>query len=130
MPARGDETRTPEADPVAKGTVFYDADCALCRAAVNVVARHDRDGQFRCVPLDAREAAEQLSAEEVADDTLHLVGPAGRQRRSDAVLQLAAGLGGAWRLLGVLRIVPRRWRDAVYDFVARNRRRIFRDGAG
>ena len=42
-----------------------------------------------------------------------------------AVLGLARYLGGLWRLLLVLRIVPRPIRDALYDLFARYRYRWF-----
>jgi predicted DCC family thiol-disulfide oxidoreductase YuxK len=46
--------------------------------------------------------------------------------KSDAVLRIADGLGGIWTLALAARLVPRFFRDACYDFVARNRYRIFR----
>ncbi|HEX6913677.1 MAG TPA: DCC1-like thiol-disulfide oxidoreductase family protein, partial [Chitinophagaceae bacterium] len=45
--------------------------------------------------------------------------------KSDASLQLTSILGGPWKLTGVFRIFPRVIRNAVYDFVARNRYRWF-----
>ena len=47
------------------------------------------------------------------------------RRNSDAGLAIAEGLGWPWRALGVLRVVPRPLRDAVYGLVARNRYRWF-----
>ena len=34
---------------------------------------------------------------------------------------IITALGGIWRLAGLLRLVPRFIRDAVYDWIARNR---------
>jgi len=45
--------------------------------------------------------------------------------RSDAALAVVAGLGGAWRAAALLRVIPRRLRDAVYDWIARHRFRWF-----
>jgi predicted DCC family thiol-disulfide oxidoreductase YuxK len=45
--------------------------------------------------------------------------------RSDAAIRVARFLRGAWKLLGVVRIVPRPIRDYAYDVVARNRYRWF-----
>ncbi len=44
--------------------------------------------------------------------------------RSDALLELARALGGAWRLFGIFRYVPRSLRDRVYDWIAENRHRF------
>ena len=44
--------------------------------------------------------------------------------RSDAAILVASYLGGVWRVLAFGRIVPRAWRDALYDLVARHRHRL------
>ena len=45
--------------------------------------------------------------------------------RSDAAIRVSRYLGGAWKLLGAVRIIPRPIRDWAYDIVARNRYRWF-----
>lgn len=44
---------------------------------------------------------------------------------TDAILRVLAGLGGGWRLSGVLKVLPRGLRDAAYRALARNRYRWF-----
>jgi len=46
-------------------------------------------------------------------------------QKSRAVLFALAALGGAWPLVGLLRVVPRPIADLFYDFVARVRYRLF-----
>ena len=64
-------------------------------------------------------------------DSLVVVEPAAAGRperiltRSDGALRIASYLGGAWRLLAVLRIIPRPLRDVLYDAFARVRYRLF-----
>jgi len=42
--------------------------------------------------------------------------------RSDAVLESGERLGGLWRIgARAARLLPRAWRDRVYDAIARNR---------
>lgn len=45
--------------------------------------------------------------------------------RSDAAIRVAHFLRGAWKLLSMLKIIPRPMRDYAYDVVARNRYRWF-----
>jgi predicted DCC family thiol-disulfide oxidoreductase YuxK len=40
-------------------------------------------------------------------------------------VRIAERLGFPWRLATVFRVLPRAWREALYDMVARNRLRIF-----
>jgi len=42
----------------------------------------------------------------------------------DAVIRVGQRLGGVWRMLVLLRILPRKLQDALYGLVARNRVRI------
>lgn len=106
-------------------TVLYDGECNLCRGAVAFLSDHDRTGRYRFVPLDTPEARDCLTAREAEGDTLHLLDETGHHDRSAAVLRIAADLRFPWSLLRVFKIVPRAWRDACYDFVARHRKRWF-----
>lgn len=46
--------------------------------------------------------------------------------RSDAFIHILRRIGGVWGLLaGVIDVVPRPLRDALYDFIARVRYRVF-----
>ncbi|MBT8336731.1 MAG: DUF393 domain-containing protein [Gemmatimonadetes bacterium] len=112
--------------------LLYDGLCGLCDRTVQMVLRADRRGVLRFAPLQGDFAAHvfERHPEVGAVDSLILIESdgAGRERvrlRSDAALALADHLGGAWRLAGVLRVVPAPLRDAVYDLVARTRYRVF-----
>jgi predicted DCC family thiol-disulfide oxidoreductase YuxK len=48
-----------------------------------------------------------------------------RLTESDAAIQVVTELGGVWKLIGIVRIIPRGWRDALYRLLARNRYRWF-----
>jgi predicted DCC family thiol-disulfide oxidoreductase YuxK len=45
--------------------------------------------------------------------------------RSEAVLRVAAYLGGIWKLLLISRAIPGSIRDFLYDLLARHRYRLF-----
>ena len=45
--------------------------------------------------------------------------------KAEGSIRLAVGLGLPWSLAGILRALPRRLADTLYDGVARNRFRIF-----
>jgi predicted DCC family thiol-disulfide oxidoreductase YuxK len=115
--------------------LFYDAECALCRAAVGFVSWADREGSsFRFAPLGGATFRELLSDGErrSAPDSL-LVRTHDRRvlSRSAAVLHALSRLGTPWRLgAAVAGLVPRVLRDAAYDAVAHVRRRIFPRSAG
>jgi predicted DCC family thiol-disulfide oxidoreductase YuxK len=108
-------------------TIYFDGYCGLCDRFVQFVLRRDRRARYRFAPLQGSTARERVpSGLDPETSQTVILEEGGRFRvRSDAALAILAGLGGAWRLTGMLRIVPRPLRDAVYDLVARNRKRWF-----
>jgi len=109
--------------------VFFDGVCGLCNRTVQFLLRHDRRDRLRFAPLQGATAARVLTplgGRPGELDTIYLVTADGRLlERSRAVLFAVAALGGAWSLLGLLRVVPRPLADLVYRLVARVRYRVF-----
>ena len=100
--------------------IRYDGYCKLCSATVGWVIRNDRKKLFSFQALGDGDEGSGLGNDTVvlqADGILYL--------KSTAVLLIAKKLRFPWPLLGVLWLVPRFIRDAVYDLVARNRKRWF-----
>jgi predicted DCC family thiol-disulfide oxidoreductase YuxK len=108
--------------------LLFDGVCNLCSGTVRFVIRHDPGGRFRFAALQS-EAGRRLLVQHglPADalDTFVLIEGARCFTRSDAAIELARRLGGAWRGLAWLRLVPRPIRDAAYGVVVRNRYRWF-----
>lgn len=107
--------------------IYYDGLCGLCDRFVQFVLRRDRAARYRFAPLQGSTAGERVPASlDPRTSQTVILEDAGRFRvRSDAALAILSGLGGAWRVAGLLRVIPRPLRDAVYDLVARNRERWF-----
>jgi predicted DCC family thiol-disulfide oxidoreductase YuxK len=120
--------------PVPGPVVLYDGVCGLCNRYVQFLLRRDRGRVFRFAALQGAFGQDALTRHgiEVTGDPQSIVllespgTPNERLRvRSDAVLASVARLGGPWRCVGALRLIPRFLRDGVYDFVARVRYRLF-----
>jgi predicted DCC family thiol-disulfide oxidoreductase YuxK len=108
--------------------ILFDGVCNLCNSVVQFVIRHDKKKRFHFTSLQspagqALLAQYQLPLEAFSSFVYIREGKA--WLRSNAALFVCRDLGGFWTLLYALRIVPRVLRDAVYDFVARNRYRWF-----
>jgi predicted DCC family thiol-disulfide oxidoreductase YuxK len=112
-------------------TLLYDGLCGFCNGTVRYILAHDRRGTMRFAPLQGKFAAGVLSRHRALAglDSIVLVERAGGRERvwvqSDAALQIAAYLGGRFRVLRFLRVVPRFLRDAGYGLFARYRYRWF-----
>jgi predicted DCC family thiol-disulfide oxidoreductase YuxK len=111
-------------------TLFYDGHCALCHATVKFVIKRDRGGAaFRFAPLQGETFQTQVPVEQRAElpDSIVIRTTDGvLLARSDAIVRILERLGGGWRILGaILAVIPLGLRDAVYDFIARIRYRVF-----
>jgi predicted DCC family thiol-disulfide oxidoreductase YuxK len=110
--------------------IFYDGHCALCHGTIVFVLRQDRPGElFRFAPLQGSKFAEEVSPERRAGLPNSIVvqtNDGALLVRSDAILHILRRLGGGWEFwAGIMAIFPRGLRDAVYNFIARIRYRVF-----
>lgn len=111
------------------GTVLYDGECSFCSSQVRFIRRHDRRNSFRFVPLQSEEGRSLLRSAGLREndpDTVVYDNGDRIEVRSSAVLKILGELGGAWRLIKVLLLIPPGLRDFFYRLVARNRHRLTR----
>jgi predicted DCC family thiol-disulfide oxidoreductase YuxK len=113
----------------AGATVFYDGHCGLCHRTVRFILAEDRHAAFRLAPLQGETFEKAVDASRRAklpDSVIALTRDGRLFTRSCAILFILRGLGGAWRAVAVIGgLIPRFIRDAVYDGIARIRRRLF-----
>ncbi len=110
--------------------LFYDGGCPLCHRAVRFAVRRDRcRPPMRFSPLGGRSferLLEDRGRPALPDSLVVLTATGELLARSEAARYLARRAGGGWRLIAKLSgLVPRAARDALYDGVARRRRRWF-----
>ena len=95
-------------------TVFFDGVCNLCNHTVDFIICEDRSERFKFAPVQGT-TAEVIEAQEVrSGESMALMDGDTLYTKSDAVLMVAAGLGGIWRILSWSRFIPRHLRNAVY----------------
>lgn len=112
--------------------LLYDGVCAVCNKSVQTILKHDRRGTMRFAALqsDYGEAAIERHPDLKGVDSVILLEPSrvtGNEEayaRSTAALKVASYLGRWWKIFLIVYILPRPIRDALYDFVARNRYKI------
>jgi predicted DCC family thiol-disulfide oxidoreductase YuxK len=110
--------------PQEPSVVLYDGVCYVCNGSVGFILRHDPAARFRFAPLQSEAAARLLAPcrrDPAPLSTIVLIEDGRCYDRSDAILRIAARLGFPWSLAQVGRLVPRAWRDALYDAFAARR---------
>ena len=114
--------------------LLYDGECGLCNRLVRLLLRSDTTGRLYFAPLQSEPAQNYLRAQGlptqdfdslvfVPDWNDPQVGAA--QLRTTGALSAAAEVGGIWRMIAWLRILPAWLRDPFYKLIARARYVLF-----
>jgi predicted DCC family thiol-disulfide oxidoreductase YuxK len=104
--------------------LLFDGVCNLCNGFVQFLIKRDPEGIFRFASLQSeagKELLEQFGIPQDEINTVVMVDEGKAYTHSDVALRVAKKLGGAWPLLGVFAVIPKPLRDAVYNWIARNR---------
>lgn len=109
--------------PPDKALILFDGYCHLCSRSVQLILKFDHQKQFLFTPLSGEIATETKRRLDIPEtiDSIILVEKDHFYIESEAVLKIAGRLGGLFKLLLIVRILPRGWRDWLYRQFAANR---------
>ena len=119
--------------PLGASIVFYDGVCGLCNGFVRFLLRREPDPPYYFSSLQSPLAESVISPhgfDPRALSAMFLVenyGESGERcfSRSEAAFRILRSLGGGWRALAVLDVLPRALLDGCYGLVARSRYKLF-----
>ncbi len=109
--------------------LFFDGDCGFCNSMVAFVLKNERDRIICFCALQSDKAFEILSnagIQTIDPETMYFLENGKVFERSDAALHVARHLRWYYRWLGIFRFVPKRWRNTIYDFIAKRRKKLRR----
>lgn len=108
--------------------IFFDGVCGLCSNTVDFFIAHDKKALLKYSPLQGKKARELLGSGYDFTDlntVVFLDGDHAIHKKSSAILWALVSLGGIWKLFGIFLLIPRVFRDCLYDLVAKNRYKWF-----
>ncbi|MGN7411489.1 thiol-disulfide oxidoreductase DCC family protein [Paenibacillus sp. SAF-068] len=108
--------------------VLVDGVCHFCQGLTKWIIKRDPEGKYHFASLQSDVAKELLAKGNLSTDSMDtfvLIENGKYYTRSTAALRLAKGLKFPYPLLYVFIVVPKFIRNAVYNWVARNRYRWF-----
>jgi predicted DCC family thiol-disulfide oxidoreductase YuxK len=108
--------------------ILFDGVCNLCSSSVQFVIRHDPQHHFRFASLQSnfgQQILEQFNLSTSDLSSFILLENGKIYTRSTGALKVAKQLNKGWSLLYAFIIVPAFIRDAVYQFIAKNRYKWF-----
>ena len=114
--------------PDDRPIIIFDGHCVLCSSFARFVLRHDHSAVFRLVAVQTplgQAIFRHLGLDPVRFETYVLLERGRAWIKSEGTIRIFSHLGYPWSASGVLRWMPRRLMDRLYDWVARNRLRWF-----
>lgn len=112
---------------VPKQIVFYDGDCGLCNQSVAFVLKHEKEKiiHFAAIQSDfTKKLFESKSWEQPDLNTVYFLDDGKLYQKSTAALKIGKYLKAPKSWMVAFLIVPKFIRDAVYNFIAKRRKRI------
>ena len=111
-----------------KAIILFDGVCNLCNSSVQFVIQHDRSDKFLFAALQSQTGQallEKYNLPQQGFDSFVLIQNEKVFLKSTAALHVAKQLNGPTKLLYGFIIVPAFIRNAVYNFIAKNRYKWF-----
>jgi predicted DCC family thiol-disulfide oxidoreductase YuxK len=107
---------------------LFDGVCVLCSSAVRYTLSHEKAASIQFIAIQSKAGitlAEKYGVDPENPDSFLFIENGIALTKSDALLALAEHLKGIARLSPVARLIPRSWRDGLYDLLAQNRYKWF-----
>ena len=109
--------------------IYFDGVCNLCNNSIQYVIRNDSKNLFQFASLQSEYAKMALGSKRIDLDNLEsiiLETPDGKiYKRSSAALRIASKLKFPINLFAIFIVVPKAIRDAVYNYIGKNRYKWF-----
>lgn len=102
--------------------ILFDGICNLCNGAVLFILKWEKQPMSQFCSLQSDEAQQLLKdfQDEIIADSIILIEDKQLYQESTAILKIAARLKWFW-IFKYLIFIPAKFRDRIYNFIARNR---------
>lgn len=104
--------------------VFFDDDCLLCNNAVQFLL--ERTPSNICFASLNSEKAKALKLDSINVDSIVVYNQQNILIKSTAVFFLISNMKWYWHFFLILKVLPNTMADYAYDFIAKNRKKWFR----
>ena len=107
-----------------KNIILYDGYCNLCNFTLQFILKRDKKRVFKYYPIQSKEAKNLLFDRIAYDnipDSVILLERGQMYLKSEAFFKILPYLGRGYKLLLVFKILPKKFADIIYDWIASNR---------
>ena len=115
--------------PKKKKVILFDGVCNLCNNAVARVIKYDKKNTFLFAAIQSesgKKILDYLDIDTSKTDSIILYEPeVSYDIKSTAALSIINDFGGIWKITKITFLLPKAFRDIMYDFIAKNRYKWF-----
>ena len=108
--------------------IIFDGICHLCCGWIRYLIRKDKTMKFRFATIQSETGQKVLNEvpenEKMMESIIYVKGNQ-YFRESSAILEILTDIGGFWKIVVVLKLIPKAIRDKIYQFIAKRRYRYF-----
>ena len=108
--------------------ILFDGVCNFCNYWVTFAIKRDRKNKLKFTPLQGETAKQLLPQFHIDPSSLSsviFIDNGKVYTQSSAAIQICKHLDGGWKLFYGLIIIPKFFRDFLYNIIARNRYKWF-----
>ena len=107
--------------------ILFDGICNLCNGSVNFILKRDKKKLFRFVTLQSERGEELVRQFNISKETdsVILIFENRVFLESEAAIEIVRLLPVPWKWLAFFKIIPLKFRNGIYKWIARNRYRWF-----
>lgn len=106
--------------------LIYDGDCNMCSRLIQFVVFINKDKNLHITDFNSQWTKENVDLNPNVD-SLIFIDNNQLYYYSDAVIQLTSALHPLFKIVSIAHIVPKKLRDKLYRWIAKNRNRVFKD---
>jgi predicted DCC family thiol-disulfide oxidoreductase YuxK len=112
--------------PKKTGILFFDGVCSVCNGLIDFMMLEDRNIALQFASLQGSTAKNLLDKKYIEDlNSIVYIEGDKIYTESTGVLQAVSSMGGIYKLLLILKLVPKFLRDKIYAYIAANRYKWF-----
>lgn len=108
--------------------IIFDGICNLCCGWIQYLIRKDKTMKFRFASSQSEAGRKLMNGDYENDkmmESIIYIKENHYFRESSAVLEILTDVGGYWKLVAVLKLIPKPIRDKIYQSIAKRRYRYF-----
>lgn len=107
--------------------ILFDGECNFCDKSVLFIIKRDKQAYFSFASLNSKIGKQLLKKYNVPKEvnSLIVIEDGHIFTKSSAVLQICRHLSDGWKFFTIFSFLPKRVRDSLYEFIAKNRYKWF-----